>query len=157
MDEPLDVSHLRLQRRIRVSCTPAVAYDLISDVGAMSSFSPELVWARYDDGHGPTVGSWFTGRNRGPKGEWDTRSRITEAEPGVSFGWTVMVDGRSIGQWTYRFEPDEHGTWIEEAWQVNNWIPILGRTPGELLELRSHTADMMDDTLRALARHIEDD
>ena len=120
MDEPMDVSHLRLRSRIRVACTPSEAYDLISDVGAMASWKSELVCARYDDGHGPSV----------------------------------VVDDRSIGQWTYRFQSDHDGTWIEEAWQVNNWIPILGRTPEELLQLRSHTADMMDDTLRALARHV---
>ncbi|MET0451614.1 MAG: SRPBCC family protein [Mycobacterium sp.] len=57
MDEPLDVSHLRLRSRIRVACTPSEAYDLISDVGAMASWSSELVCARYDDGHGP---SWWS-------------------------------------------------------------------------------------------------
>lgn len=151
MSDRLDVSHLRLRRRIRMSATPAELYERVADVSAMAAWSPELVWARYDDGGGPTVGSWFTGRNRGPKGEWETRSVITEARPPDMFGWTVIVDGASIGHWTYSFEEDGDGTMVEVAWQVDNWIPVLGRTDGELEQLKAHTAEMMDITLAAMA------
>ncbi|MET0457064.1 MAG: SRPBCC family protein [Mycobacterium sp.] len=151
MSDRLDVSQLRLRRRIRMSATPAELYDLVADVGVMAAWSPELVWARYDDGDGPTVGSWFTGRNRGPKGEWETRSAITEAQPPDVFGWTVIVDGASIGQWTYSFQEDGDGTMVEVAWQVNNWIPVLGKTDVELGRLKEHTAEMMETTLAAMA------
>jgi hypothetical protein len=147
----LDVSRLRLRRRIRICATPAELYELVADVGAMTAWSPELVWARYDDADGPTVGSWFTGRNRGPKGEWETRSVITEAQSPDVFGWTVIVGGASIGQWTYSFQEDGDGTVVEVAWQVNNWIPVLGTTDDELERLKAHTAEMMETTLAAMA------
>jgi len=65
-------------------------------VSAMPAWSPDLVSARYDDGHGPSVGSWFTGHNKDDSHEWETRMRVTEAEPAATFAWTVIVDGAEI-------------------------------------------------------------
>ena len=151
MSDPLDISRLRLRRRIRINATPTELYAAVADVGAMAAWSPELVWARYDDGEGPTAGSWFTGRNRGPKGEWETRSVITRAQPPEVFEWTVIVDGASIGQWTYSFQADGDATVVEVAWQVNNWIPVLGDTDDKLEQLKVHTSEMMETTLAAMA------
>jgi hypothetical protein len=151
MGDPLDISRLRLRRRIRINATPTELYAAVADVGAMAAWSPELVWARYDDGEGPTAGSWFTGRNRGPKGEWETRSVITRAQPPEVFEWTVIVDGASIGQWTYSFQADGDATVVEVAWQVNNWIPVLGESDDKLEQLKVHTAEMMETTLAAMA------
>jgi uncharacterized protein YndB with AHSA1/START domain len=152
MGDRLDVSQLQLRRRIRIGAPPAELYELVANVSVMAAWSPELIWARYDDADGPIVGSWFTGRNRGSKGEWETRSVITDAQPPDVFGWTVIVDGASIGQWTYSFQEDGDGTMVEVTWQVNNWIPVLGTTDDELQRLKAHTAEMMETTLAAMAK-----
>ncbi|MET0450362.1 MAG: SRPBCC family protein [Mycobacterium sp.] len=146
-----DVAELYLRRQTWVSTTPESVYALVSDVSAMGPLSPDVVWARFDDGDGPFVGSWFTGHNRGSKGEWETRCKITTAVPGVMFGWAVIVDAAIIGHWTYELAAQDEGTLVTETWQVHNWIPVLGASQDELLELRSHTARSMERTLAALA------
>ena len=136
------------------SASPGTLYELLSDVGRMSAWSPDVVSARYDEGHGPQVGDWFTGRNEGPKGQWETRCTITEAVPGESFGWAVVRDGAQIGHWTYDLLAEADGTRVTVTWQVHNWIPLLGATEQELLALRDRTATSMERTLAALASSV---
>jgi hypothetical protein len=154
--EAFELADLHLRREESVSATTATLYELLSDVNAMSAWSPDLVWARYDQGHGPRVGDWFTGHNAGPKGEWETRCTITEAVPGACFGWAVIVDGAPIGQWTYDLHAGDDGTRVTASWRVHNWVPILGTTLEELLALRAHTAASMERTLAALTSSVRE-
>ena len=151
----IDLSGLRLTRSKWVAASPMRVYELVSDVSAMAAWSPDLVHARYDETHGPTVGSWFTGRNRDETHEWDTRMRITEAEPGVSFAWIVTWQERDdITRWRYRLQPHDRGTLVVESWHVLRLPPVVGSTRAELLELRSRTASSMEATLAALASSV---
>ena len=147
-------AELRLRRDIVASAPPATLYELLSDVGGMSAWSPDVVSARYDEGHGPRVGDWFTGRNVGPKGQWETRCTITEAVAGESFGWAVVVDGAQIGHWTYDVLAEDGGTRVTVTWRVHHWIPLLGTTEQDLLALRDRTATSMERTLAALASSV---
>ena len=154
MTDLIDLRELRLRRQQWVAATPAQMYDLISDVGAMTAWSPDLVSAHYDDGHGPFVGSWFTGRNKNEVHEWEVRMQITEAEPAVALAWTTFADGLEVARWRYAFQAQESGTLIEESWHVFRVTPLLGSTKQELLELRDHTEASMETTLAALASSV---
>jgi hypothetical protein len=154
MTDLIDLEELQLTRRTWVAAAPVEVYALISDVSAMSAWSPTLVCARYDDGHGPALGSWFTGLNRDGSHEWQTRMRVVEAQPGVSFAWTVVSGGADITTWRYTLRPERDGTSVEESWRVHTWLPLLGTTREELLALRSATAAGMEATLAALAGSI---
>jgi len=83
MSDLIDVRELQLERWIWAAAPPSTVYQLIGDVSAMAAWSPDLMSAQYDDGDGPWVGSWFTGLNRDENHDhpWQTRVRITEAEP----------------------------------------------------------------------------
>ena len=38
----------------------------------------------WDEGAGPQVGAWFTGRNETPERTWETRSQVVAADPAGS-------------------------------------------------------------------------
>lgn len=150
----IDLNELRLTRQIWAAASPTEVYDLISDVSAMPKWSPNLVHAEYDNGYRPTVGAWFSGRNKADGIEWDTRLKIVSADPGACFAWSVVSDGSEIVTWSYTFRSENAGTTIEESWQVKKLIPPLGTTREELLQLRTNTARSMEATLSSLAESI---
>jgi hypothetical protein len=77
-------------------------YDLIADVTRMGEWSPICKACWWDEGAGPTVGSWFTGSNELGDRIWETRCQVVAAERGREFAWTV---GQSVVRWGYTFEP----------------------------------------------------
>lgn len=157
MTDLIDVRELRLEFEGWAAAPPGRVYELISDVSAMSALSPDLVCAQYDDGDGPWVGSWFTGLNRDNNHDhpWQTRSRITEAEPAMAFEWAVVAEDADATRWRYSFQHHDGGTLITESWQVLRVFPVMGTTREALLELRAHNAIGMTITLNAVADVFE--
>lgn len=100
---------------IVINATPQVLYDMIADVTRMGDWSPICKACWWDEDNGPTVGSWFTGRNELPERTWETRSQVVTAEPGVEFAWAV---GGANTRWGYTFEPVEGGTRVTESWEM---------------------------------------
>jgi hypothetical protein len=98
---------------IVVSCPPEALYDMVSDVTRMGEWSPICKACWWDEGDGPAVGSWFTGRNETPERTWETRSQVTTAERGREFTFTV---GGSFIRWAYTFTPVAEGTEVTETW-----------------------------------------
>ena len=97
-----------------VAASPQQLYDLVSDVTRTGEWSPTCAACWWDEGAGPQVGSWFTGRNETPDRTWETRSQVVAAEPGREFAW--LVGGRLV-RWSYRMEPVEGGTRLTESWE----------------------------------------
>ena len=97
-----------------VAVPPQQLYDLVSDVTRTGEWSPTCAACWWDEGAGPRVGSWFTGRNVTPERTWETRSQVVAAEPGREFAW--LVGGRLV-RWSYLLEPVEGGTRLTEAWE----------------------------------------
>ena len=88
---------------ISVAVTPDELYALVSDVTRMGEFSPICRACWWDEGAGPQVGAWFTGRNETPERTWETRSQVVAADPGREFAWEV---NNGWVHWGYTFEPD---------------------------------------------------
>ena len=61
---------------IVVACSPEDLYDLVSDITRMGDWSPVCKACWWDEGAGPQVGAWFTGRNELPERTWETRSPV---------------------------------------------------------------------------------
>src|SRR4051794_5181246 len=100
-------------------------WSLVSDITNTGRFSPETFEAEWLDGAtGPAVGARFRGhvkRNgRGPT-YWTT-CRITDCEPGRSFGFEALVGGRTANTWRYAFEPNGDGTDVTESFELPNHI-----------------------------------
>jgi hypothetical protein len=99
---------------IVVARTPEDLYALVSDVTRTGEWSPICKACWWDEGDGPRVGAWFTGRNELPERTWETRSQVVAADPGREFAW--VVNG-SVARWGYTFKPVEGGTELTESWE----------------------------------------
>ena len=103
-----------MSESIHVAVAPDELYALVSDVTRMGQWSPICKACWWDEGDGPRVGAWFTGRNETPERTWETRSQVVAAEPARIFAWEVN-DGWV--HWAYSFEPDGDGTRLTESWE----------------------------------------
>ena len=105
------MTELTLSDSIVVSVPPGELYALVSDVTRMGEWSPICKACWWDDGGGPHVGAWFTGRNETPERTWETRSQVVAADPGRKFGWQV---NNGWVHWEYAFESEGGGTRLTE-------------------------------------------
>ena len=62
-----------------ISAAPEDLYDMVADVTRMGEWSPICKSCWWDEGAGPQVGAWFTGRNELPERTWETRSEVVGA------------------------------------------------------------------------------
>ena len=87
---------------------------MVSDVTRMGEWSQICKACWWDEGQGPEVGAWFTGRNELPERTWETRSQVVAADPGRTFAWEV---NNGWVYWGYSFEPEGQGTRLTESWE----------------------------------------
>ncbi len=100
---------------IVIAGSPEDLYDLVSDVNRMGRWSPVCKECWWDEGAGPAVGAWFTGRNELPERTWETRSEVVVADRGREFAF--VVNG-SWTRWGYVFDEVEGGTRATESWEL---------------------------------------
>ena len=108
------VTELKMSESISVAVTPDELYGLVSDITRMGEWSPICRACWWDEGAGPQVGAWFTGRNETPERTWETRSQVVAADPGRKFAWQV---NNGWVHWEYTFEPEDGGTRLTETWE----------------------------------------
>ena len=109
------VTDLEYADSILIARDPEATYAMVSDVTRMGEWSPVCRACWWDDGEGPHVGAWFTGRNQNAERTWETRSQVVAADPGREFAWEVN-DGWV--RWGYTFEPEHGGTRLTESWEL---------------------------------------
>jgi hypothetical protein len=102
---------------IVIARSPEDLYDLVSDITRMGTWSPVCKACWWDEGVGPEVGAWFTGRNELPERSWETRSQVVAADRGHEFAFVV---GEAWTRWGYVFVPVDGGTELTESW---NFLP----------------------------------
>ena len=108
------MAELKMSESIHVAVPPDELYALVSDVTRTGEWSPICRACWWDEGAGPHVGAWFTGRNETSERTWETRSQVVAAEPGRKFAWEVN-DGWVY--WGYTLEPEGDGTRLTESWE----------------------------------------
>jgi hypothetical protein len=108
------MTELTYSESIFVARPPAELWDMIADVTRMGEWSPICRACWWDEGGGPEVGAWFTGRNQDENAEWETRSQVVAAERGQVFAFEVN-EGRV--SWTFAFTPADGGTELTESWE----------------------------------------
>ena len=92
---------------------PEQVYALVSDVTRMGQWSPVCRACWWDEGGGPHVGAWFTGRNETPERTWETRSQVVAADPGREFAWEV---NNGWVRWGFTLQPESDGTRLTQSW-----------------------------------------
>ena len=105
---------LRYSESILVARPPEVLYEMVVDVTRMGQWSPICRACWWDDGDGPFVGAWFTGRNETAERTWETRSQVIAAERGRVFAFVV---GDALVRWEFTFATADGGTRITESWE----------------------------------------
>lgn len=152
------MTDLEFSDSIVVDLDPERLYALVSDVTRMGEWSPQCRACWWDDGAGPTVGSYFTGRNDDGKRIWETRSRVVAAEPGREFAW-VVNDGWV--RWGFGMEPVDGGSRLTESWAflpagIAGFHGRFGEDAQRQIEIRSAAAHAgIPVTLAAIKRTAE--
>jgi len=143
---------------VLVHATPEEVYAVVSDVTRTGEWSPTCQECRWDEGAGPEVGAWFTGRNVTSARTWETRSQVVAAKPGREFAWLV---GQGYVRWGYTMEPADAGTLLTESWE---FLPAgqayfherFGEHAQEQIEERTRSAHRdIPATLAAIKRVVE--
>ena len=106
------VTDLEYADSILIARDPEATYAMVSDVTRMGEWSPVCRACWWDDGEGPHVGAWFTGRNQNAERTWETRSQVVAADPGREFAWEVN-DGWV--RWGFALEPADGSAGRSEA------------------------------------------
>ncbi len=109
------MTELSRTESILIARPPEDVYDMVADVTRMGEWSPVCRACWWDDGEGPQVGSWFTGRNELPERTWETRSQVVAADRGSEFAFVV---GGKFARWGYTLVPAGAGTELTEAWEL---------------------------------------
>jgi len=141
---------------------------MVSDVTRMGEWSPICKACWWDEGDGPRVGAWFTGRNELPERTWETRSEVVAAEPGREFAWVVKVQRSpsdagscAVSRWGYTFAPVDGGTQVTESWE---FLPsgqelFKGRfgddAPAQIADRYEKAKTGIPETLAAIKRAAE--
>lgn len=140
-----------------VAASPEVLYGLVSDVTRTGEWSPVCRACWWDEGAGPRVGDWFTGRNETPERVWETRSQVVAADPGREFAF--LVQGRFV-RWGYTMEPHGDRTVLTESWEfrpegIEMFHDRYGDTAHEQMAIRVgqalHGIPVTLNAIRALA------
>jgi Polyketide cyclase / dehydrase and lipid transport len=106
---------------VSMAASPALVWDLVSDVTRIGEFSPETFEARWTRGStGPEVGAHFKGhvKRNGVGPVYWTLCRVTECEPERDFGFVVEMGGRDLNHWRYQLREVEGGTEVTESFEL---------------------------------------
>jgi uncharacterized protein YndB with AHSA1/START domain len=90
---------------VEIGASPDEVWQVVSDLGRMPEFSPELRKA-YVIGR-PGVGANIIGINRRKAVVWPTTSKVVRWEPGQAVAWKTRESGAT---WVYELEPTATGT-----------------------------------------------
>jgi hypothetical protein len=149
---------LRYSESVVVASSPESLYDMIADVTRTGEWSPVCTACWWDEGEGPRVGAWFTGRNEVPGRVWETRSEVVAAEPGREFAWAV---GGAWVRWGYTFTPVDGGTQVTESWEflpagIARFHERYGdKAPAEIANRVQAARSGIPETLAALKKSAE--
>jgi uncharacterized protein YndB with AHSA1/START domain len=152
-----------ITRSVTIAATPETLYDMIADVPRMGEWSPACTGATWDEGAGPTLGSWFTGHNKAADREYDRRCQITDAQRPTTIAWMAGGQDEGFTEWRYRFEPVVGGTAVTETWsmvrdfpQQTGDSPVAGMDPEELQKrMLENFGTGIEQTLARLKESLE--
>lgn len=149
-----------MSESISIAAPPEKVYALVSDVTRTGEWSPICKACWWDEGSGPQVSAWFTGRNETPEQTWETRSQVVAADPGRKFAWEV---NNGWVYWGYTMESEGDGTRLTESWQlrpagVAGFREIFGERAEAEIEVRRLAAETgIPATLAAIKKIAEAD
>jgi len=122
---------------VEIQATPDVVWQVVSDLGRMPEFSPELRKA-FVIGK-PGVGANIVGINRRKAVVWPTTSKVVRWEPGHAVAWKTRESGAT---WVYELEATATGTSVTGRRVLPKFTigtallgPVIGGAQGHDTEL----------------------
>jgi Polyketide cyclase / dehydrase and lipid transport len=111
-----------------ITASPEAVYDLIADVTRIGERSPECYRAEWvGEVISAEVGARFRGHNRIGFIKWATTCKVTAAERGREFAFSVVDrHGREETRWRYLISADDGGCTVTESYQFL-WCPLAAR------------------------------
>jgi hypothetical protein len=97
----------RISATVEMKARPDEVWRVVSDLGRMPEFSPELRKA-FVIGK-PGLGTNIIGINRRKAVVWPTTSKVVRWEPGHAVAWKTRESGAT---WVYELEPAATGTTV---------------------------------------------
>ena len=140
---------------VEISAGPDEVWAVVSDVGRMPEFSPELRRLFVIGSKEPRVGMKMVGINRRKYVAWPTTSTVVRLEPGQAVAWKTRESGAT---WTYELEPTGSGTRVTGRRDLPKFTvgttllaPVIGGAEGHDQEL----ADGIRATLERIKATVE--
>ena len=122
---------------VEIKASPDQVWRVVSDLGRMPEFSPELRKA-FVVGK-PGVGANIIGINRRKAVVWPTTSKVVRWEPGRAVAWKTRESGAT---WVYELEPTSTGTAVTGRRVLAKFTigtsllgPVIGGAEGHDIEL----------------------
>ena len=138
---------------VEIKASPDQVWQVVSDLGRMPEFSPELRKA-FVVGR-PGVGANIIGINRRKAVVWPTTSKVVRWEPGRAVAWKPRESGAT---WVYELEPTEGGTEVtgrrvlpKFTFGTSFLAPVIGGAEGHDAEL----AEGIQTTLERIRTAVE--
>jgi polyketide cyclase/dehydrase/lipid transport protein len=143
----------QISATIEMKADPEDVWRVVSDLGRMPEFSPELRKA-YVVGK-PGVGANIIGVNRRKLAVWPTTSKVVRWEPGRAVAWKTRESGAT---WVYELEGTPAGTRVTGRRVLPKFTvgtsllaPVIGGAAGHDREL----ADGIRTTLERIKVAVE--
>lgn len=99
-------------------------WDLLTDLGRMPEWSPELLRMVPLKPGGLRLGQWYLGLNRRKAVIWPTRSVVAVLEPGRVLAWDTKSSG---ARWIWELAPEGNGTRVVHRRPVPEQITLLSK------------------------------
>ena len=122
---------------VEMKASPDEVWSIVSDLGRMPEFSPELRKA-FVLGT-PGLGANVIGINRRKAVVWPTTSKVVRWEPGRAVAWKTRESGAT---WVYELEPTPDGTAVTGRRVLPRFTlgtsllaPVIGGAEGHDAEL----------------------
>jgi hypothetical protein len=147
-----------ISRSVEIDAPADRVWSLVSDLPGMGRLSPENAGGRWLTGAtAPAVGARFRGANRRGWRRWSTAVRVTDCEPGRSFGFEVRSLGMGVAHWSYAVSPRPGGSTVTETWEDRRGraMALIGRLATGVADRGAFTATNIESTLAALKAHAE--
>ena len=147
-----------LARTVTIAAPADRVWNLLSDLPAMGSYSPENAGGRWLGGAtGPAVGAAFKGANSRGGRRWSTRVTVVTCDPGREFAFDVTSAGQPVARWSYALTTTGEGCTVTETWldRRGALLAVVGKLVTGEKDREGFTAASIEQTLAALKARAE--
>ena len=157
-------SSFQVVETIRIDAPPQRVWELVTDVGRMTEFSPELMNVEWLDGASrPEAGARFAGTSRIGGFEWTRNCTIVEVREPLLFTYEVYDEADELAQsiWSFEITSEGEGTILRQRFSHvptgRSTIRLMAEAdPGKSEEIVAERAEMLQEAMRRTLEAMRD-